>query len=270
MAVNLTFPLCVATLNVRGLASRRRQCQLSRLLLENDIDIMAVQETKVESEEQTHRMVEPFRDRYNVCVSHARGTSAGCMILVRKCTDIVAQSVESSDDGRLLFIDFGICGLLWRAICVYAPNNINERVEYIDNLRTCMTYERNIILFGDFNCVCRPQDRINRLTYRDRSATLLNALVNELELDDVGCIFDGDEHVQYTHYQGVSHARLDRIYVPAAAIPHITTYKVKNVTFSDHCLVIATLGTKTKASKFSWNLWKLNDTLLDDEIFVKK
>lgn len=270
MAVSLTVPFCVGTLNVRGLASRRRQCQINRLLLEDDIDIMAVQETKVESEEQTDRMVEPFRNRYNVCVSHARGTSAGCIILVRKCTDIVVQTVTSSDDGRLLVIDFSFCGLLWRAICVYAPNKIHEREEYIGNLKACMTYERNIILFGDFNCVCRPQDRANRLTYRDKSALLLSTLVNEFELDDVGCIFDGDEHVQYTHYQGVSHARLDRIYVSAEITPHLTTYRVKNVTFSDHCLVTVTVGTKAKVSRFSWNLWKLNDKLLDDEIFLKK
>lgn len=56
-------PMRVATLNVRGLAARRRQYQVSRLFLENDLDLVAVQETKIESEDQTARMVETFRTR---------------------------------------------------------------------------------------------------------------------------------------------------------------------------------------------------------------
>lgn len=43
----------VATLNVRGLASRRKQSQLYRLVSEHDLDILAVQETKVEGDDET-------------------------------------------------------------------------------------------------------------------------------------------------------------------------------------------------------------------------
>lgn len=77
MAVNPGIALRVATLNVRGFGARRRQLQLSRLLLENDIYILAIQETKIESEEQTNVMVEIFRSRYNLCVCHAVGKSGG-------------------------------------------------------------------------------------------------------------------------------------------------------------------------------------------------
>lgn len=70
--------LRIATLNVRGLTARRRQVQVSRLMLDNDIDILAIQETKIESQEATDRMVETFKARYNVCVCHAAGKSGGC------------------------------------------------------------------------------------------------------------------------------------------------------------------------------------------------
>ncbi|KAH7951785.1 hypothetical protein HPB52_012946 [Rhipicephalus sanguineus] len=43
----------VATLNVRGLASRKKQTQLYRLVMDHDLDIIAVQETIVESEDGT-------------------------------------------------------------------------------------------------------------------------------------------------------------------------------------------------------------------------
>lgn len=49
-------PMRIATLNVRGLADRRRQNQLYRLVTDGDLDIVALHETKVESEDQTDRI----------------------------------------------------------------------------------------------------------------------------------------------------------------------------------------------------------------------
>lgn len=63
MAANLESSLRAATLNVRGLSTRRRQQQINRRLLDNDIDLLAVQDTKIESVEQTEHMVEVFRNR---------------------------------------------------------------------------------------------------------------------------------------------------------------------------------------------------------------
>lgn len=63
MATNLATSLRVATLYARGLSVRRKEQQLSRLLLENEIDLLAVQEPKTEGEEQTDRIAEVYRSR---------------------------------------------------------------------------------------------------------------------------------------------------------------------------------------------------------------
>lgn len=68
-------PLKVATLNVRGLGSRKRQFQLRKLLGAKEIDVLGVQETKVESEPHTDTMVQPYLEDYHVAVSHAVGTA---------------------------------------------------------------------------------------------------------------------------------------------------------------------------------------------------
>lgn len=57
--------------------------------MEHELDVIAVQETKIESQEQTDRMVQPFAASYNVCVSHANGHSGGCAIFLRKTVGIV-------------------------------------------------------------------------------------------------------------------------------------------------------------------------------------
>lgn len=123
MTLNLKKPLRLGTLNVRGLASRRRQYQLSRLLQENDLDIVAVQETKVESQEQTDRMVQPFRAMYNVCVCHAVGTSGGCALFIRNSAGIVEEQVIICGSGRFVILDCSFSGFKWRILCVYAPND---------------------------------------------------------------------------------------------------------------------------------------------------
>lgn len=153
MAVSLEAPLRVATINVRGLAARRRQYQLNRLLAENERDIVAVQETKIESLEQTDRMVQPFRTLFNVCVSHAVGTSGGCCLFFRRSLGVVETAMASCASGRFVFCDFSFSGIDWRVICVDAPTNERERRQTFEGLSEFLRSERVLIFLGDFNCV---------------------------------------------------------------------------------------------------------------------
>lgn len=269
MATNLSTSLRVATLNVRGLSTRRRQLQLNRILLENEIDVLAVQESKMESEQQTDKMAEIYRSRYSVCVCHAVGRSGGCVIFIRNCIECV-QSVFSCESGRLLICDFSFSGLDWRVICVYAPTRTFEREEFFHYMKSFLIHERRVLLLGDFNCVCRPEDRTTDRVLRDKSAELLIDIVNEAELEDAGCIMTHEGQAKFTHFQGSCHARLDRIYVPIDCVPLCSEYQTLPMSFSDHSLVMITLGMKSKATKFNWELWKFNEKLLLDEEFTTK
>ena len=95
----LLAPLRVGTLNVRGLSLRRKQRQLRRVMLEEDLDVLAVQETKIESESQADGMVAQFSDRYDICVSHAVGTTAGCCVFIKKGLGIIVETVISDQSG---------------------------------------------------------------------------------------------------------------------------------------------------------------------------
>lgn len=248
MAANFKHALRVATFNTRGLSARRRQYQLNRILLENDIDLLAVQETKIESEELTDRMVEVFRNRYNVCVSHAIGRAGGCAIFIRKSLGII-ESVFSCDNGRLVFCDFLYAEIPWRVVCVYAPNRTFEREIFFSTMRPCLECERSVLLLGDFNYVCRPEDRSNSKTYSDKSADLLHQMIVDNELEDIALVLTHEDQVKYTHFQNASHARLDRIYVPFELVSLCSQYDTQHVSFSDHSLVIITIGTKKKSVK---------------------
>lgn len=81
------------TLNVRGLSARRRQCQLKRVFVENDLDVVAVQETQIESEEQTAGVVCQFQSQYDVCVCHAVGRSRDACLFLKNYIGITVETV---------------------------------------------------------------------------------------------------------------------------------------------------------------------------------
>ena len=105
--------------------------------------------------------------------------------------------------------------------------------------------------------------------YKDAGTLVLNDIVSEAGLYDVAECIGHVGTVQYTHFQGSSHARLDRVYISLEQVPVCNEYQVVPVSFSDHCLVSFVLGSTHRRPKFSWELWKLNCRLLVDEGFTK-
>lgn len=265
MVIKLRAPLRIATFNVRGLGARRRQCQLNRLLLDNGLDIAAVQESKLESQEQADRMVPVFRANFDVCVCHSVGVSGGCLLFIRNTLGIRVETVYACDSGRLLVVDFSFSNLGWRVVCVYAQNVESERLLFFQSLEPYLNCDKCLILLGDFNCVCSAKDRVKCRSVKDKSAELLSSLVHDYFLEDVGGMYSSGSRPEYTHFQRDSHARLDRLYVSVALVPLCTAYNVNPVSYSDHCLVSATFGVKGRKSPFNWYLWKLNEKILDEE-----
>ncbi|KAH8023632.1 hypothetical protein HPB51_015128 [Rhipicephalus microplus] len=68
--------------------------------MDQDLDIIAVQETKVESVDATESLLQRFTGRYTASVSHAVGRSAGCVIFVRNSLGASVQNVTSDSSGR--------------------------------------------------------------------------------------------------------------------------------------------------------------------------
>lgn len=95
-------------------------------------------------------------------------------------------------------------------------------------------------------------------------------MLQEHDLEDVPRSRANRDTLRFTHFQKSSNARLDRIYMSAEVITNISSYVVKPLFFTVHCLVTVTLGNyKQPKNKFSWHLWKMNNRLLDDAVFVE-
>lgn len=261
-------PLRVATLNVRGLSCKRRQYQVRRLFHERDLDVVAIQETKVDSEAGTDCMVAPFRALFNVCVSHAAGNSAGCCVCIRNLVGLVVESVVVCQKGRYVVCDLSRGACSFRVVCIYAPTKVQERLEFFRDIESFIECDRQVILLGDFNCVLETEDRLGGVKCKDASADFLAGIVARFDLVDAAHLAIGGKCSRFTHHQGASHARLDRIYVSAEVAVLCENYYVEPVSFSDHSIVTVTLGHKKKR-RMCYELWKFNAKLLDDEVFVE-
>lgn len=121
---------------------------------------------------------------------------------------------------------------------------------------------------GDFNCVTNAKDCSLGLR-PDSSIGELNKILRDFDLQDVTDIAQAS-CLGYTHWQGLCHSRLDRIYASSDIACTSKFYKVIPVAFSDHAMVAATFGTPAfkRFHKPSWSSWKLNESLLADEKLI--
>lgn len=261
--MQLTF----ATLNLRGLRSRQKQMQLRRLLTGKRFDFVAVQETKLESDDETERALRLFQHDYNICVSHSVGLSAGCLLLLKNNLPYSAFSYEVDTEGRFICCDFVLHGVAWRLVNIYAFNDIGRQAAFFESMAPLLDCDRETVLMGDFNCVCDDNDRVGQSSRRDKSGEVLAEITEIAGLVDIGASHRGS--CSYTHIQGLSHARRDRISISSTILSRGWSCVTEPVSFSDHCIVIAQLG-KNSNVKFRprWALWRFNSTLLSDKAFT--
>lgn len=91
----------------------------------------------------------------------------------------------------------------------------------------------------------------------DISAVTVQDLHFQYSLFDVGENKTGGVH--FTHFQGSSHVSPDRVHVSGHVLGHVKDCYVKTIFFSDHCLVLVSLGErKCRANFQNLDLWKLN------------
>lgn len=89
--------------------------------------------------------------------------------------------------------------------------------------------------------------------HRYRSGEVLSRVIDDSGLIDTGASCHAT--TLFTHIQGRSHARLDKISVSSTLISRDLLCETVAVSFSDHCVVVSRLG-RTYCSKFrpQWEL----------------
>ena len=141
-------------------------------------------------------------------------------------------------------------------------------MDFINTLYDTLIYKKNIILVGDFNH--------NILSKRKKSITkqwidfFKNLSLREFhfneKINESSCTWSNE----------ISSTRIDRIYY-SKNLEEIFDFKYNNLlvnTFSDHKIVIADIifknVTNNDKTKINYDNWKLNDSILNDEVVIFK
>lgn len=259
----------IATLNTASLVAQKRKKWLEEIITREDIDIICLQETKISSLEEQQLFVNYFSDSYWCHHSAGVGRSAGTCNLIRK-TGAVSQVIDCYLDqgGRIAVSDCIIQNEIVRVISVYSPNEVGERADFFNSLRTFVDVPNKVFLCGDFNCVERCCDCTYPVPKAEKSVCELKRLLNDFDLEDVTSR-TGITGLRYTHWQGRSHARLDRIYISGEWRFRTESYHVAPLPFTDHSLVLYSCSEGRRPEHRSQALWKLNESLLEEDDFVQ-
>lgn len=261
----------LATLNVRGLRTQKKQSMLKAVIQKLDVHVLCLQETHffcladVKNFERTTGLltVNSFG------AWNARGVSVAFSPAFR---GEVKQYVRD-DQGRVIVVDVGYRGKVYKIANVYAPVDNQERNTFFDTLDPYMLGSGERILIGDFNCVLNQciDSQGGSLVSRPWKAKALRRLVNAYRFVDVW-----EQLYRFTpgftfHAQGRS-VRLDRCYVDADVANSLVDSEViqlntDTVFFSDHCMFVAEFVFGNGVGRQP-NRWRLNTTLLNDEEVV--
>lgn len=113
-----------------------------------------------------------------------------------------------------LFRDFVLFDKKWRVLRIYTPNIVSGEEGFFRNyLAPFVATDKRMVVMDDFNCVCGVRNRAEDNDYTDKSVRVLKILVDNNDLIDAVNTKGRAGNLIYSRLQGVSHARLDRIYV---------------------------------------------------------
>lgn len=158
--------LRLGSLNINGARDHRKRAMLFELIKQKNIDVMFVQETHTDVQNENAWKMEWEGE---VIMSHKTNISGGVAILLRKNIIPVSFEVENVVEGQLLKLraEFENCIVVF--INMYAPVLGGERVFFLNKVRDAVENckpEEYLFIGGDFNCTENDSiDRNQRTSY---------------------------------------------------------------------------------------------------------
>ena len=113
--------------------------------------------------------------------------SRGICVMFKKDLKYKVINIHKCENDRILLINVDINGDTYTIVNVYSPNELQQRIAFIENLGKCNDQKalnvKNLLIGGDFNCVNSNIDRTNKRT--DKSTGTLTEFKSKYDLIDV-------------------------------------------------------------------------------------
>ena len=267
--------------NIRGLKSesnsfhKTKKC-ISKLENVQNTLLFNVQETHLRRDEEIPKKLKNMDHLYHILSAHATegDKGAGILLFVNKTEEIV--DTEILYPGRLLFakIKNRTTSQIKNVFSFYGKSHTSKQeirriLEMLEDKVSDGDLD-SILILGDFNFVTSLNDR-NTSAYNSVDNNYRHdweKLQVNLSLIDTFRVTNPKKRLYtYSHTNGSSAARLDRVYLSNESIGKIVSNKFEYSSESDHRIVILKLA---KSVDIGPGQWIFNNTLLQDEIFVNQ
>ena len=265
------MPLKLFSFNCRGLHKNlKRKLIFSQC---KQYDVSCLQETYITEEDYKKWKLE-----WNGQFFYFKGTnnSNGLIILINNSFShkIDVKTIHSEE--KILGIEISFSKTKYVIINVYAPHKKREKVVFYNKLSNILnklpsrTVDENIIVCGDFNSVLNNSlDIISGAPHDIGEIDLFASFLSQFNLIDVWRNINKNiKDFTWFRNNPFIARRLD--YFICNKSTFLKTSKINHIymSCSDHKAIL--LEIKTEQFKRGPGIWKFNDSLLNDEFFLKE
>ena len=175
------------------------------------------------------------------------------------------EEVVEDVNGRFVKLILNYNDTKCQFINVYCPNNEYERVCFINNMKTLIVDDVDVIIGGDFNCVLNNTlDRLNCRDKVDIGQIDIQHLMDQCDLEDVFRRRFPDKNV--FSWRGRNKAsRIDYWLISRSLDNMVNDVGYKIFPFSDHDAIH--MSYRTTDLKYGKGLWKMNTSVIMSELF---
>ena len=255
----------IATLNVNGIADKRKRHIIFDYIRNQKYDITCLQETH-----GTNITTDDWTKEWGGKAHWNNGThkSRGTAILFNPAQTYSTSDIKTDREGRILSLMVKTEHFECNIMTIYAPVIDKERKEFFKTLKRYVTRTRHIILTGDFNCVENiTNDKQGGNPSRGKAGVAeLTEITENLYLKDIWREKNPSER-QYTWSNAnlTIRARLDKIYISQELVTQAKA-EITTCPFSDHNPVSTTIlipDTNARGPGY----WKMNTTILTNKAY---
>jgi len=258
--------LSITSINTRGLNDPVKCSSVFSFLYNEGHDIALLQECNLPYKPNYRSFQDKWKYGHSLWSGDNKNRSSGVSILFRGWQFEIHQ-VKELVNGRLMYVDVRLNGILLRIINVYCPPDLQERKEVLKDIASLLFCGHEVIMGGDFNCIIANEDRKSTRTVKlDSSSVDLTDILKDFQLTDVFRT-QNPNIPGFTWSNGSSSSRIDFFFSSPAI--EVIEASVKPVFFSDHAkldCVLDVCGSNMRGQ----GLWKLNTSLLENPKVVQE
>ena len=264
--------LILRSMNVRGLNGNHKRSLVFKELSKYKNDILLLQDT------HTCTLQEKiWKNKWGPTTffSHGETNSRGLCTIIPKTFQGMSELYYSDMNGRILIVKLTMENTIYYVVNVYAPvgSKHNEQLEFLELLNTQLAElkDSNLLLCGDWNTVLDfnldrkgGSDNFRNPKYRDNLITL----IDEYDLSDCWRLYHPNKR-KYTwrkDNQSVF-SRLDMWFISSNLLNILSYSIIEPGIKTDHSMI--KIGLKLSNFKRGKGIWKFNNKLFHDKIYVK-